>query len=174
MSRVIDRPTRRVLGIDPGLTRCGFGVVDDAPSGFRVVEQGAIVSSPDEPLPDRLANLFARLTELIARWGPQAVAIERVFMKSNQRTAVPSIQASGIAMACASRGGSPVFEYSPAQVKQTVVGSGTATKEQVRFMVERLVKGGGEMTTPDAVDAVAVAIAHHNLMPRMLVEAVTR
>ncbi|MCA1840554.1 MAG: crossover junction endodeoxyribonuclease RuvC, partial [Actinobacteria bacterium] len=117
------RAPRRVLGIDPGITRCGYGLVEGTSKGFVVVTQGALTSGPDVELPLRLAHLYDGLEGLLQLQEPGEVALERVFMNLHKKTGVASIQAAGVAMLCAARCGASVFEYSPVQVKQAVVGN---------------------------------------------------
>jgi crossover junction endodeoxyribonuclease RuvC len=150
----------RVLGVDPGLTRMGFGVVDEKAGRLVELAAGTLQSPADGPTPSRLAGLFDRLTELLAGWRPDSVAVERVFFKVNARTAVPAMQAAGVALLAAARSGADVREYTPLEVKMGVVGTGTASKDQVRFMVERLLGSPGSRRGPDTTDALAVAICH--------------
>ncbi|MGH2688262.1 MAG: crossover junction endodeoxyribonuclease RuvC [Actinomycetota bacterium] len=152
----------RVLGIDPGLTRMGYGVVEEAAGRFTELAAGTLESSPADPTPGRLLGVFDRLTELLARFEPDGVAVERVFFKVNARTAVPAMQAAGVALLVAARAGVDVEEYTPLEVKMAVAGTGTAGKEQVRFMVERLVDSppAGTRRGADTTDALAVAVCH--------------
>jgi crossover junction endodeoxyribonuclease RuvC len=158
------RGSCRVLGIDPGLTRLGYGVVEEARGQLAELAAGTFETSPETPTPTRLLLTFERLTDLIVRWAPDAVAVERVFFKVNARTAVPAMQAAGVALLAAARSGAEVFEYPPLEVKRGIAGTGTATKEQVRFMVDQLVGPGGSgergRRGPDTTDALAVAICH--------------
>lgn len=157
----------RVLGIDPGLTRMGYGVVEEAGGQLAELGAGTFETSPEAATAGRLLLVFERLTDLITHWGPDAVAVERVFFKVNARTAVPAMQAAGVALLAAARSGTDVQEYTPLEVKQGVAGTGTASKDQVRFMVERLIASpgpehgrGGRGRGPDTTDALAVAICH--------------
>jgi crossover junction endodeoxyribonuclease RuvC len=162
------RGSCRVLGIDPGLTRLGYGVVEEARGKLTELAAGTFETSPEMAAPARLLLTFERLTELIAHWAPDAVAVERVFFKVNARTAVPAMQAAGVALLAAARSRTDVYEYPPLEVKRGIAGTGTATKEQVRFMVDQLVgsrrssaAGAGERRRgPDTTDALAVAICH--------------
>ncbi|HKN48873.1 MAG TPA: crossover junction endodeoxyribonuclease RuvC, partial [Actinomycetota bacterium] len=104
--------------------------------------------------------VFEALSAAIAKWRPDAVAIERIFYKMNARTLVPVAQASGVALLAAARAGAEVYEYAPLEVKLAVVGTGSASKDQMRFMVARLLSGSFRTDTPDAADALAVAICH--------------
>jgi crossover junction endodeoxyribonuclease RuvC len=158
------RGSYRVLGIDPGLTRLGYGLVEEDRGKLAELAAGTFESTPEMATAGRLLLTFERLTDLLAHWEPDAVAVERVFFKVNARTAVPAMQAAGVALLAAARSGADVFEYPPLEVKRGVAGTGTATKEQVRFMVEQLVgsraAGQGTRRGPDTTDALAVAICH--------------
>lgn len=159
----VKRGPYRVLGIDPGLTRMGYGVVEEVAGRLTELAAGTLESPPGDPTPGRLLGVFDRLTELLARFEPDGVAVERVFFKVNARTAVPAMQAAGVALLVAARAGVDVEEYTPLEVKMAVAGTGTAGKDQVRFMVERLVSsppGAGAGRGADTTDALAVAICH--------------
>ena len=149
----------RVLGVDPGLTRAGFAVVEQSGGRLRALEHGTVRAQGDD-VPAQLAALRARLAAVIAEHRPDAVAVERLFVTRNQRTAIRVGQASGIALLVAAEAGLPVTEYGPLQVKQAVVGTGSATKDQVSFMVRRLVGMTEKPETSDAADALALAICH--------------
>lgn len=147
-----------VLGIDPGLSRCGYGAVQ--PGGEpRVVAFGVLRTPTSDALPDRLALLEADLTALVAEVGPRAMAVERILFQANVRTAISVGQASGIALAVAARAGVPVTHYSPNEVKLAVTGFGAAEKSQVQVMVQRLL-GLDATPPPDAADALALALCH--------------
>ncbi|RAK38503.1 Holliday junction endonuclease RuvC [Actinoplanes lutulentus] len=151
----------RVLGIDPGLTRCGVGVVDGVPGRLgRLVAYHVIRSEPDEDLADRLLNLDRSLSALVAEHKPESVAVERVFAQHNARTVMGTAQASGIAILAGARAGLPVQTYTPSEVKAAVTGSGTADKKQVTAMVTRLLKLDAPPKPADAADAIAIAICH--------------
>lgn len=152
----------RVMGVDPGLTWTGFGVIEARRGSTAAVAEGRIATEKERPAPQRLAELFEGLTVAIEQWRPGAIAVERVFVNLNTRTAVGAIQASGVALLAAGRSGIPVHEYTPLEVKQAVVGTGAASKEQVRFMVARILGLGSGPKTADAADALAVAICHVN------------
>lgn len=152
----------RVLGIDPGLTRLGFGVVESVRGDLRAVTGGTITTSVSEADAERLLVLFERLSEVVEVNAPDAIAVERVFFNLNEKTAVPVMRASGVALLAAARSGAAVHEYTPLEVKQAVAGVGSATKKQVRFMVERLLRLAEPLEEPDASDALAIAICHLN------------
>lgn len=149
-----------VLGIDPGLSRCGYGAVEVTREGTRARALGVIRTSPQDDLPDRLAELQAEIRSLIAELRPEVVAVERIFFQNNVRTAMSVGQASGITMAEAVAAGCSVSQYSPNEVKLAVTGDGAADKTQVQQMVKRLL---GLPTVPrpaDAADAAALALCH--------------
>jgi crossover junction endodeoxyribonuclease RuvC len=151
----------RVLGVDPGLTRCGLGVVDG--TGGRQVRCVAVdvVRTPaDAPLEQRLLAVGAEVERWIARHRPDVVAIERVFSQHNVRTVMGTAQVSGVAMVTAARRGLPVALHTPSEVKASVSGSGRADKTQVGLMVTRLLGLQSVPAPADAADALALAICH--------------
>lgn len=149
-----------VLGIDPGVSRCGYCCLEQRPDRTRARAIGVITTPTDQPLPDRLAELQRELRALVAEWRPAAVAVEQVFFQVNVRTAMSVGQASGIAMAEAAAAGAEVVQYTPNQVKQAVAGYGAAGKAQVQRMVQTLL-GLPEPPRPaDAADAAALALCH--------------
>jgi len=160
----------RVLGIDPGLSRCGYGAVE-APSpggrGARAVAAGVLRTPPDAPVPARLAELQRELRGLLAELRPDAVAVERVFFQSNVRTAIGVAQASGLALAEAVNAGCDVAEYSPNQVKEAVAGWGGADKHEVERMVRALLGIDHALRPVDAADAAALALCHLAHAPRL-------
>ena len=147
-----------VLGVDPGLSRCGYCVLD--PVGPRVVAIGVLRTEPGEPVSQRLAVLQRDIRALLDEFEPAEVAIERVFFQNNVRTAMSVGQASGVVMAeCATRG-CAVTEYSPNQVKEAVAGYGAAPKDQVQKMIQTLLRLPSPPRPADAADAAAVALCH--------------
>jgi len=149
-----------VLGIDPGLSRCGYGAVRTGASGPRAQAIGVIRTSPADELPRRLAELQAELRALLAELRPDVVAVERVFFQNNVRTAMSVGQASGIAMAEAVAAGCAVAQYTPNEVKLAVTGDGAADKVQVQQMVQRLLRLPTAPKPADAADAAALALCH--------------
>jgi crossover junction endodeoxyribonuclease RuvC len=148
------------LGIDPGLSRCGYGAVS-APGGrLRVEAFGHISTPPQEPLAERLAELLGELQALLAELRPDVVVVERVLFQVNARTAMSVGQASGIALAVAAGAGCPVAQYSPNEVKQAVTGYGAAGKDQVQRMVASLLGLPSVPGPPDRADALALAVCH--------------
>src|SRR5215212_818014 len=150
-----------VLGIDPGLTRCGYGAVGTGPGGeLRAVAAGVLTTAPSAPLPDRLAELQAGLRSLLTELGPDAVAVERVFFSANARTAMAVGQASGLALAEAASAGCEVAQYTPNEVKVAVAGAGGAGKEQVQKMIQIRLGLAAVPKPADAADAAALALTH--------------
>ena len=151
----------RVLGIDPGLTRCGYAVVDGhGPTRAVAVSLGVLRTPASDPLPQRLAALRAELAALLAEFAPDAVAVEHVFFQVNVRTAMSVGQASGLALAEAAARGCEVVQYTPNQVKDAVAGWGGAGKEQVQKMVQARLGLSRPPSPADAADAAALALCH--------------
>ncbi|HKX71260.1 MAG TPA: crossover junction endodeoxyribonuclease RuvC [Acidimicrobiales bacterium] len=149
-----------VLGIDPGLSRCGYGVVERVGRRPRAVAAGVIRTDPTLEVPNRLSALQADLRALIGQHRPAVVAIERVLFQVNARTAIPVAQAAGVAMVEAVAACCEVVEYSPNQVKQAVAGYGAADKAQIGRMVQTLLGIAVPLRPADAADAVALALCH--------------
>jgi crossover junction endodeoxyribonuclease RuvC len=152
----------RVLGIDPGFATTGYGVVERMSGSLRPVAYGAIRTPASLPQAGRLAFLRGALMDVLRQTTPDVVAIERVFFNSNVRTAMSVGQASGVALATAAEAGLDVVDYTPPEVKQSVVGVGNASKHQVQTMVAALLKLDAVPKPPDAADACALAICHLN------------
>ncbi|MFY9913751.1 MAG: crossover junction endodeoxyribonuclease RuvC [Nocardioidaceae bacterium] len=149
------------MGVDPGLTRCGLGVVEGEPSRpLRSVAADVIRTPSDADLGARLVAIEAALEEWLDTYRPDAVAVERVFSQHNVRTVMGTAQASGIAVLVAARRGLPVALHTPSAVKAAVTGSGRANKDQVTTMVTRLLKLDVRPATADAADALALAMCH--------------
>jgi crossover junction endodeoxyribonuclease RuvC len=156
----------RVLGIDPGLTRCGFAVVESRGAGRAVaVSMGVLTTPRTDPLPQRLAALRTEFTGLIAEYRPDVVAVEQVFFQVNVRTAMSVGQASGLALAEAALAGCEVVQYTPNQVKDAVAGWGGADKAQVQKMVQARLGLTTVPRPPDAADAAALALCHLAMAP---------
>lgn len=154
-------PAGPVVGIDPGVSRCGYGAVVRGSGGALAVQAfGVIRTEPDDELPARLAVLEHELDDLVRELGPCALAVERVLFQVNTRTAMSVGQASGLALAVAGRSGVPVFHYSPNEVKLAVTGDGTADKAQVQTMVARLLSLDRAPRPADAADALGLAVCH--------------
>ncbi len=149
-----------VLGIDPGVSRCGYAVIEGQGVRQRALAIGVLTTRPGEPMPERLAEIQGELHELFERYTPDALAIERILFQANVRTAVSVAQVSGLAMVEAAKRRVPVVEYSPNQVKDAVVGYGAATKEQVQRMVQSILGLAKPPKPADAADAAAIALCH--------------
>ena len=151
----------RVLGIDPGLTRCGMGVVSGSVGRpLDLVDVNVIRTSSDLPVAQRLVSIEKGIDAWIEEHRPDAVAVERVFARSDVSTVMGTAQASGIALVCAARRGLPVALHTPSEVKAAVSGSGRATKDQVGLMVTRILRLDSPPKPADAADALALAITH--------------
>jgi crossover junction endodeoxyribonuclease RuvC len=151
----------RVLGVDPGLTRCGLGIVEGTPGRPpKLVAVGVIRTPAELDVARRLVRIEAVVDEWITAHRPDAVAVERVFAQHNVRTVMGTAQAAGVAMVVAARRGLPVALHTPSEVKAAVTGTGRADKEQVTTMVTRILKLSERPTPADAADALALAICH--------------
>ncbi len=150
----------RVLGIDPGTAITGYGIVEGEGDSLTLVTYGAITTPANQPLPQRLQQIYRQLQALIAEWHPQSAAVEELFFSKNARTALVVGHARGVALLAIADAGLPIQEYKPAEVKQAVAGYGGAPKDQVQGMVQLLL-GLEDIPRPDdAADALAVAICH--------------
>jgi crossover junction endodeoxyribonuclease RuvC len=150
-----------VLGIDPGLSRCGYGMVERRAGGDLVATSAGLVETdPVEPAPERLWVLLDELRILFGELQPDVVAVERVFFQVNARTAMAVGQASGLALAAAAERRCEVVQYTPNEVKQALVGFGGATKRQVQRMVAKVLGLAAPPAPPDVADALALAVCH--------------
>ena len=151
----------RVLGIDPGLTRCGMGVVEgQVGRPLSLVDVNVLRTSSDLPVAQRLVTIEKGIDAWLDEYSPDAVAVERVFARSDVSTVMGTAQASGIALVCAARRGIPVALHTPSEVKAAVSGSGRAAKAQVGAMVTRILRLYAPPKPADAADALALAITH--------------
>ncbi len=152
----------RILGIDPGLRHTGWGVIELHGARLSHVAHGVISADPGQGMARRLAEIFEAAGELARHHAPDAAGVEETLVNANPRAALKLGQARGAAMAALAMAGIPVTEFAPRQIKLSVVGTGTADKAQVKFMVQRLLPRAGDMAA-DAADALACAIcaAHH-------------
>ena len=151
----------RVLGIDPGLTRCGMGVVEGTVGRpLRLVDVNVIRTSADLAVAHRLVTIEKGIDAWLDEHRPDAVAVERVFARSDSSTIMGTAQASGIAMVCAARRGLPIATHTPSEVKAAVSGNGRANKAQVGAMVTRILSLDAPPKPADAADALALAITH--------------
>ena len=156
----------RIIGIDPGTGILGFGVIDVIGDKIKMVDAGVVTTPAHTPLDIRLEDIFDSLTEIIADTKPDAMSIETLFFAQNVTTAMSVSHARGVAMLAGRKGGMPIAEYTPLQIKQTITGYGKACKKQVQEMV-RIQLGLKEVPKPDdCADALAAAITHY-LMTRV-------
>ncbi len=151
----------RVLGIDPGLTRCGVGIVSGTPGSTLSLEGVGVIMTPaDNDLDHRLLSLHSEITQWVQKYSPDVIAVERVFSQHNVRTVMGTAQAAGIALLVASQNNIPVFMHTPSEVKAAVTGSGRANKAQVSEMVKGLLNLQEIPKPSDSADALALAICH--------------
>ena len=150
----------RVLGIDPGTAITGYGIVEGEDDNLAALTYGTITTPANQPLPQRLQQIYRQLQALIVEWRPESAAVEELFFSKNARTALVVGHARGVVLLALADAGLPIQEYKPAEVKQAVAGYGRAPKEQVQGMVQLLL-GLNEIPRPDdAADALAIAICH--------------
>ena len=153
--------TLRVLGVDPGLTRCGIGVVDvEKNRRATMVAFGVVGTSPEESLDQRLLVIATSIDEWLDKYEPQVLAVERVFSQLNVSTVMGVAQASGVVIAAAARRGIPVALHTPSEVKAAVTGSGTSNKDAVTKLVTKILRLDAPPRPADAADALALAITH--------------
>jgi crossover junction endodeoxyribonuclease RuvC len=163
-----------ILGVDPGLANTGWGVVEHAGGRFRCCAYGCITTAAGDPLPQRLASIHAELARVIERFAPVECAVESVFFGSNARSAFATGQARGVAILALAERGVALGEYSPAQIKDAVVGTGSAEKPQVAYMVRVLLGLDHEPSPDHAADALAAAICHAHLRRTALLAEAAR
>ena len=150
----------KVLGVDPGTAATGYGVVSGDASSARLVECGVVRTDPAQDLSSRLVAIYEGISEVVERHEPDCLAVEGVFYARNVRTTLILGHARGVILLAAKLRGVDVFEYPPAEIKKAVVGAGAASKDQVQFMVARLLRLKEPPQPSDAADAVAAALAH--------------
>lgn len=161
-----------VLGIDPGLSRCGYGVVRQYGSHLAATAGGVVTTDPETPLPERLHTMLVELRGLVRDVRPDAVVVERVFFQTNARTAMATGQAGGLALVAAQEAGCEIAQYTSNEVKMAVVGFGSASKDQVQRMVAALLDLPEPPSPPDVADALALALCHLTAQPlRRAIEA---
>ena len=153
----------RVLGVDPGIAITGYGIIDFVGNSFTHVAYGSIQTTSDTPPHLRLCKLYNELTELIDKYHPQCLAVEELFFNRNVRTAMMVGQARGVIILAAAKSGLDVYEYTPLQVKQAVVGQGRADKRQVQFMIKIILQLPAIPRPDDVADALAIAVCHVNM-----------
>jgi crossover junction endodeoxyribonuclease RuvC len=149
-----------VLGIDPGTAITGYGLVSKEGDALTLVDYGTITTPQQTPLPQRLQTIYRELGEIVSQHHPSVVAVEKLFFSKNVRTALSVGQARGVVLLAVADAGVPLHEYTPLQVKQSVVGYGRATKEQIQQLVKMLLGLDFIPQPDDAADAIAVAICH--------------
>ena len=150
----------RILGIDPGLAIVGFGVVDYRASHFTTLAHGAILTPAKTEIVSRLELIERQMNELLDKFKPEQMAIEELFFNSNHTTAIPVAEARGVILLTAYKHGVEIFEYTPLQVKQAVVGYGRAEKKQVIEMTTRILNLTAAPKLDDTADALAIAVCH--------------
>lgn len=150
----------RILGIDPGYATTGFGLIQADRGRYALLQYGTVTTSPDLPFPERLNVLFEDMTRLLEVAQPEAVAVEELFWGHNITTGIGVSHGRGVILLAIQRAGVPLFEYTPMQVKQAVVGYGKAEKRQVMDMTRRLLKMEKVPRPDDAADAIAIALCH--------------
>lgn len=160
----------RILGIDPGTAIVGYGLIDTEGSKYRVVDYGCIRTPAEDSIPERLLQIFRRMQQLIDEFKPECLVVEELFFHKNANTAMAVGQARGVIILSGIEKGLSVYEYTPLQVKQAVVGYGRAEKRQVQEMVKLLLKLEQRPSPDDVADALAIAIchAHSNKINRLL------
>ncbi|NLY69714.1 MAG: crossover junction endodeoxyribonuclease RuvC [Clostridiales bacterium] len=151
-----------IIGVDPGLAIVGYGVIDydERRRSFTTLDCGAITTPANTPVCDRLATIYDEMDELISLYRPHAMALEEIFFNTNQKTAIAVAQARGVLMLCAKKRGVQLFEYTPLQVKQAIVGYGRAEKSQVIAMVSTILNLKKAPRLDDTADALAIAVCH--------------
>lgn len=149
-----------ILGIDPGYAIVGFGVLEFVRNEFRVLGFGAITTTPDMPFEQRLRIINDDMTEIINKYNPDCLAIEKLFFNTNQKTVIDVAQARGVTILPAVKAGIPIFEYTPLQVKNAVTGFGRAQKKQVQEMIRRTLNLKEVPKPDDTADALGLAITH--------------
>ena len=150
----------RILGLDPGIATVGFGLIDSDKQSQKLVTCGVIETLAHTPLSERLDLIYNDLQELIGTYHPDCMSIEELFFNTNITTGISVAHGRGVVLLCAHRAGLQIFEYTPLQVKQAVVGYGRAEKQQVQQMVARLLHLSSVPKPDDAADAVAMALCH--------------
>ena len=150
----------RVLGIDPGYAIVGWGVVEYMGNRFAPVGYGAVITEKDTPFEQRLIEIYDGVLDMCKRYQPEALSIEKLYYQHNQTTVIGVAEARGVILLAAAKCGVPIYEYTPMQVKQAVVGYGLADKKQVMDMTKRLLKLKAVPRPDDAADALAIALCH--------------
>ena len=149
-----------ILGIDPGIATVGFGVVEAQGTALRPIKYGAVTTAPGQPLSRRLAEIERDITQLLTLFKPDAVSVEELFFNTNVTTGISVAHGRGVILLACEKMAVPIYEYTPLQVKQAVVGYGRAEKRQVMDMTRRILKLNRIPRPDDAADALAIAICH--------------
>lgn len=158
----------RIIGIDPGYAIVGVGVIEYKNSRFTTLDYGAITTTANTDFSYRLKVIYDDFTQIVNKYKPDAIAIEKLFFTTNQKTAIDVAQARGIILLVASQNNIPYYEYTPLQVKQSVVGYGKAIKNQVIEMTTRLLNLSQRPKPDDVADALAIAICHAHTAPSLM------
>ena len=158
----------KIVGIDPGYAIVGYGVVEYRNSAFTTLDYGAVLTPAGMPFQERLALIYDEITQLLDRHKPQAMAVEKLYFGNNKTTGIDVAQARGVILLSAQQHQTEVYEYTPVQVKQAVVGYGTAEKHQVMDMTRRLLKLTQMPKPDDTADALAIAVCHAHASPSRL------
>ncbi|MEG1497104.1 MAG: crossover junction endodeoxyribonuclease RuvC [Clostridiales bacterium] len=158
-----------ILGIDPGTAICGYGVVEKVNYKFNLVDYGVVNTPCGMPLEDRLVRIYDGITELIKKYKPEEMAVEELFFNNNAKTALSVGHARGVVLLAGAHCHVPIYEYTPLQVKQGIVGYGRADKKQVQFMVKTILNMKEIPKPDDAADALAIAMCHGQSNKQMMV-----
>ena len=158
--------THRIIGIDPGLRHCGYGIIDSKHNQLRFIAAGGLHPVTDAPLAERLQDLYHQLTDVLQAYDPDVAAVEETFLNRNPASTLKLGQARGVALLAPALYGLSVHEYSAKRIKQSVTGAGAAGKDQIKAMVKMLLPGA-DPTSYDAADALAVAICHAHHAPAL-------
>lgn len=158
----------RIIGIDPGYAIVGYGIIDYSSNHFSVVDYGAVTTKAHTPFDSRLSTIYDGFTQLISMYKPDAMSIEKLFFNTNTTTAIDVAQARGVIVLAAAQGGLDIAEYTPLQVKQSVVGYGRAEKKQVQEMTRLMLNLKSVPKPDDTADALALAICHAHSAGSML------
>ncbi len=164
----------RILGIDPGYAIVGYGIVDCESGHFSLIGCGAVTTAADMPFDRRLKVIYDDISLIVKKYAPDELSIEKLFFNSNQKTAIDVAQARGVTLLPAITAGVPIFEYTPLQVKSSIVGYGRAEKHQVQEMVKNMLHLKAIIKPDDTADAVALAITHGLSLGRRQVERSNR
>lgn len=165
----------RILGIDPGYAIMGYGVIDVEGNHFKPVTFGSVTTDAGTPMPDRLKHLYNSLMDIIAETEPDEAGIEELFFNSNAKTAIMVGQARGVAVLACANSGLDIFEYTPLQIKQGLIGYGRADKKQIQMMVKTMLNLKEVPKPDDTADALAAAICHaHTINSRRRIDKVRK